>query len=86
MQDPFSAPAVELPEVQAGRLTARYGYAMQSVFFDHVRTLLKPGIAILDVGAGRNPTIAPTAAQQRRSDPRPIRFYGLRSSLPVCAK
>ena len=71
MQDLFNAPAVELPEVQAGRLPARYGYAMQSVFFDHVRPLLKPGIAILDVGAGRNPIIAP----DRR--PAGCRYVGL---------
>lgn len=58
-RDRFDAPAAELPEVQAGRLPRRYGYAMQSVFLEHVRPLLKPEIAILDVGAGRNPIIPP---------------------------
>lgn len=54
-----SAPAEELPDVQAGRLPARYGYTMQSVFLEHVRPLLTAGVAILDLGAGRRPTIAP---------------------------
>lgn len=52
-------PALELPDVQAGRLPERYGYAMQHAFLEHVRPLLTPNIAILDVGSGRSPTIAP---------------------------
>ena len=52
-------PALELPAVQAGVLPARYGYSMQSVFLGHVSPLLVPDISILDVGAGRSPTIAP---------------------------
>jgi len=52
-------PAKELPIVQAGLLPERYGYAMQTVFLEYVRPLLKPGSRILDVGSGRSPTLAP---------------------------
>jgi SAM-dependent methyltransferase len=52
-------PAQELAAVQAGLLPPRYGFAMQDVFLEHLRSLLKPDVAILDVGAGRSPTIAP---------------------------
>ena len=45
--------------MQAGLLPERYGFAMQTVFLDRVRPLLKPGVTILDVGSGRSPTIAP---------------------------
>lgn len=48
----------ELPEVQAGRLPARYGYTMQAVFLEYARPLLTPNVTVLDVGAGRSPTIA----------------------------
>jgi SAM-dependent methyltransferase len=53
------APPEELDDVRAGRLPARYGYRMQDVFLARVRPLLLPGIKILDVGAGRSPTLAP---------------------------
>jgi SAM-dependent methyltransferase len=52
-------PPVELEDVQAGRLPPRYGYQMQNVLLERLEPLLLPGIAILDVGAGRSPTIAP---------------------------
>ena len=51
-------PPGERAIVEAGRLPARYGYQMQSVFLAHVRPFLAPGISILDVGAGRAPTLA----------------------------
>lgn len=66
-----SDPALELPAVQAGVLPRRYGYSMQSVFLEHVAPLLKPGMTILDVGAGRSPTIAPAYR------PRDCRYVGL---------
>jgi SAM-dependent methyltransferase len=44
---------------------------MQDVFFQHVRPLLNPEIAILDVGAGRSPIIAP------EHRPRGCRYVGL---------
>ncbi len=53
------APPQELSEVQSGRLPARYGYRMQDVFLERLRPLLVPGVNILDVGAGRSPTLAP---------------------------
>ena len=53
------APAVELPAVEAGRLPARYGRQMQSELLDRLRPLLVPGVAILDVGGGRAPAVAP---------------------------
>jgi SAM-dependent methyltransferase len=53
------APPEELDNVRAGRLPARYGYRMQDVFLERVRPLLVPGITILDLGAGRSPTLAP---------------------------
>lgn len=51
--------ADELPDVEAGRLPQRYGYPMQRVFAERLAPLLVPGVAILDVGAGRSPTVAP---------------------------
>jgi 2-polyprenyl-6-hydroxyphenyl methylase/3-demethylubiquinone-9 3-methyltransferase len=53
------APPEELEDVRAGRLPARYGYRMQDVFLERLRPLLTPGVTILDVGAGRAPTLAP---------------------------
>jgi SAM-dependent methyltransferase len=53
------APPEELEDVRAGRLPARYGYRMQDVFLERLRPLLTPDIIILDVGAGRAPTLAP---------------------------
>lgn len=50
---------VEYEDVSAGRLPARYGYRMQDVFLERLRPLLVPGITVLDVGAGRTPTLAP---------------------------
>jgi SAM-dependent methyltransferase len=52
-------PAEELADVQAGRLPARYGSRMQDVLLEKLRPLLVDGVRILDVGAGRSPTIAP---------------------------
>lgn len=57
--DPPRFECRELPEVRAGRLPRRYGYAMQEVLWSQLRPLLKPGIRILDVGSGRNPSISP---------------------------
>jgi SAM-dependent methyltransferase len=53
------APAQELPLVESGVLPARYARPMQDEFFARARPLLVPDVAILDVGAGRYPTIAP---------------------------
>jgi SAM-dependent methyltransferase len=53
------APAQELPLVRAGVLPERYGEPMQEELFRRIQPLLVPDIAILDVGAGRHPTIAP---------------------------
>ncbi len=50
-------PADELGEVQAGRLPARYDHRLQDVFLAQVDPLMRPGVRILDVGAGRAPTI-----------------------------
>jgi SAM-dependent methyltransferase len=53
-------PAVELPDVLAGRLPPRYRYRMQDVLLERLTPQLSvPGIRILDVGAGRSPTVAP---------------------------
>lgn len=57
-------PAAELPEVRAGRLPERYANRMQDVFVSELLPLLRPGVAILDIGAGRAPTIAPTDRPQ----------------------
>jgi SAM-dependent methyltransferase len=46
--------------VNAGLLPLRYGRQMQDELVTRLQPLLIPGIAILDVGAGRYPTIAPT--------------------------
>ena len=53
------APAEELPLVESGLLPDRYARQMQDEFFARARPLLVPDVAILDVGAGRYPTIAP---------------------------
>lgn len=52
-------PALELPHVQSGWLPARYDHRMQDVFLEHVDRLMRPGVRILDIGAGRAPTIPP---------------------------
>ena len=51
-------PPEELADVRAGRLPARYGQRLQDVFLDQLSPRLRPGVAILDVGSGRSPTIA----------------------------
>ena len=53
------APAEELPMVDGGLLPKRYARPMQDELFARAQPLLVPGVAILDVGAGRHPTIAP---------------------------
>jgi SAM-dependent methyltransferase len=53
------APAEELPLVKSGQLPDRYARQMQDEFFARARPLLVPNVAVLDVGAGRYPTIAP---------------------------
>jgi SAM-dependent methyltransferase len=55
----ITVPAQELPLVRKGLLPERYGVPMQTELFTRVQPLLVPGVAILDVGAGRYPTIAP---------------------------
>jgi SAM-dependent methyltransferase len=52
------APAQELPLVESGRLPNRYARSMQDEFYARARPFLVPDVAILDVGAGRYPTIA----------------------------
>jgi SAM-dependent methyltransferase len=54
------APADELPLVKSGRLPDRYARPMQDEFYERARPLLVPGVQILDVGAGRYPTIGPS--------------------------
>jgi SAM-dependent methyltransferase len=53
------APAEELPLVESGVLPGRYARQMQDELFERARPLLVPGVSVLDVGAGRFPTIAP---------------------------
>jgi SAM-dependent methyltransferase len=50
---------VEHADVVAGRLPARYGFRLQDVFMEHLTPLLRDDIAILDIGAGRAPTLPP---------------------------
>jgi SAM-dependent methyltransferase len=52
-------PAQELEQVRAGRLPERYGRRMQDTLLERLRPLLVDGVRILDVGAGRSPTVAP---------------------------
>lgn len=52
-------PPSELPEVEAGRLPDRYRDRMQDQFLARALPRLRPGVRILDVGAGRAPTLAP---------------------------
>jgi SAM-dependent methyltransferase len=53
------APAQELPLVRAGVLPERYGEPMQEELLRRIQPLLVPDVTVLDVGAGRYPTIAP---------------------------
>ena len=53
------APAEELPLVRGGRLPQRYAEPMQAELYRRTQPLLVPGVAILDVGAGRYPTLSP---------------------------
>jgi SAM-dependent methyltransferase len=53
------APAEELPLVESCLLPDRYARQMQDELYARARPLLVPDVAVLDVGAGRNPTIAP---------------------------
>ncbi|MDX6615651.1 MAG: hypothetical protein QOD60_742 [Solirubrobacterales bacterium] len=55
----IDAPAQELPLVRAGRLPERYAEPMQTELYRRIQPLLVPDAAILDVGAGRYPTLAP---------------------------
>lgn len=50
-------PAVELGDVVAGLLPARYGFRMQDVFLARVLERLSPGARVLDLGGGRNPAV-----------------------------
>jgi SAM-dependent methyltransferase len=52
-------PSQELPDVQAGRLPERYRLRMQDTLLERLTPLLVDGVRILDVGAGRSPTVAP---------------------------
>jgi 2-polyprenyl-6-hydroxyphenyl methylase/3-demethylubiquinone-9 3-methyltransferase len=65
------APPEELADVRAALLPARYGHRMQDVFLKRLRPLLVPGVTILDVGAGRSPTLAPA------DRPADCRYLGL---------
>ena len=55
----FRAPAEELPLVRDGRLPSRYGHQMQDELFARLERLMAPNVVVLDVGAGRHPTVAP---------------------------
>ena len=66
-----SAPAQELPLVRAGVLPERYAVPMQAELLRQIGPLLVPDVTILDVGAGRYPTIAP------EDRPRGCRYVGL---------
>ena len=62
---------VEHDDVLAGRLPARYDYRLQDVFLQRLTPLLRPDMAIFDVGAGRSPTLPPTGR------PAGCRYVGL---------
>jgi SAM-dependent methyltransferase len=49
----------ERGEVRRGRLPARYGEPWAAAFFDRASRALQPGVRVLDLGAGRRPTIPP---------------------------
>jgi 2-polyprenyl-6-hydroxyphenyl methylase/3-demethylubiquinone-9 3-methyltransferase len=55
----IGAPAEETPMVEAGVLPERYARQMQDELFARAQPLLVRGVSILDVGAGRYPTIGP---------------------------
>ena len=54
-----TAPDPTLEGVHTDLLPDRYRHAMQDVLLRHALSLLRPGMAILDVGSGRTATIAP---------------------------
>lgn len=55
----------ERARVLDGTLPTRYSEPWGRPFFDALRPWLVPGVAILDVGAGRSPTLPPSARPAR---------------------
>jgi SAM-dependent methyltransferase len=51
--------AYERAQVAAGRLPQRYGEPWFDLFAERVDAALRPGMAILDVGSGRDPVLDP---------------------------
>lgn len=74
-----SESAHERAEVAAGRLPRRYAEPWFDAFAERVVPTLHPGVAILDVGSGRNPTIG--IAER----PRDCRYVGLDASASELA-
>jgi SAM-dependent methyltransferase len=72
-------PPVELAAVRAGELPPRYGYRMQDVFSVWLAPLLTDDVSVLDIGAGRAPTVALEAR------PPGCRYVGLDSAADELA-
>lgn len=69
-------PSWSRENAQAGRLPARYGISMRVRFDDLVAPSLTPGVRILDVGSGRDPSF------NRLELPSRVRYVGLDLSGP----
>lgn len=75
MRDLYSVPRMNRIGTRQ-RLPARYQEEWGKDFWDRINAALHPGTAVLDVGAGRRPTIS---IEERPSD---IEYVGLDVSLP----
>ena len=64
----------------AGEMPERYSAPYDTTFFERVRAALAPGLELLDVGAGRHPTIAPA------DRPPACRYVGLDLSAAELAQ
>lgn len=54
---PRDEPPNEIDAVRAGQLPPRYGVPIARPFIERMNAVLVPGMRILDVGAGRSPTL-----------------------------
>lgn len=76
---PRDEPPNEMDAVRAGQLPPRYGVPIARPFIERMEAVMAPGVRILDVGAGRSPTLPveerPTEAHYVGLDIAPEEFH-----------